>query len=148
MRPTDAYMQTCFSRVVKQIQLGPTITETAKLWIFGDETRDLSELIQRRAKSMFRYITFRSFVELFVESLESNVEERELLLDVLEKTKRDKYGNSYSGMTLEEEIASFEELPVHLHVIKVIFIDILHDLHNSQIEFKPPEKISLFFGLT
>lgn len=146
--PTDTAIQKCFSKVLKQIELGPVVNKAAELWIFGDETRNLGNVIENRAKAMFRYLTFRSFVELYIESIESNQEERDLLLDVMEKSKRDKFGNSLSGLTLEEEVKIFELLPDNLYVIKTIFIDILYDLDNSRIPYKSPEKVNLFLGLT
>ncbi len=145
--PTDECMQKCFSCVVKQIHLGPQVNETAKIWIFGEYTRDMSSLIEKRSKVIFRYLTFISFLKLYVGSISGNSEEREMLLKILDLTKRDECGNSLTNLSMNQEIKEFQKLPAEFHIITVIFIDILRDLKNSAVPFRPAKKRNLFFGL-
>lgn len=146
LNPLEGRVQENFSRVLQMIHVSPAVKSAADSWIFSDSTRDEITLIEQRARIMFRFLTFRSFLELFVESCNIDDAELQAVTDMIEMSKRNLNGSSLRGLSLEDELDQIEALPDYLHVEKCVLKSILTDLHNNPIQWRPEGQIHPFFG--
>jgi hypothetical protein len=152
MDPLHEKVQLNFQRTNEQIQLAPSIYQDATSWLFSEDTRDEIQLIKRRSKVIFRFLTFRSFLELFVESSEKyicDVNDAELRSNVellIEMSKRNARGNSLRGLSLQEELEILENMPASLNIPKSIFKSILIDLNSNVVQYRDSDHIVPFIG--
>lgn len=142
LEPTDRTMQLNFQRVVNQIALAPVVSTAADTWIFSQATRDEIAVIHRRSRAMFRFLTLRSYLELYLQSVDPAAEERNEIIRLIEMSKRNAQGGSLLGKTVQEEIQELNSLPEYLYVEKTILQDILQELSACIVSYRPaPEQI-------
>ncbi len=145
--PLDQRVQANYGKVVAQIKQGTMVEEAAQSWVFSERTRIQIERIRKRAKTMFRFLSFRTFLELYVESLDVRDAERDDVIRLIEFSTRNAAGGPRSGDTLEAELEELETFPAHLHMEKSVLKSILCDLRDTTITYRPDDEIMPFWGI-
>ena len=146
--PLDARVQNNYAKVVSQVALGPVVSKATDAWIFSDETRAEIAVIRARAKTVFRFLAIRTFLELYLESLDARAQDRDDVLALIDLSMRNVQGGSLRGDTLEEELLKLEEMPETLHVEKAVLKGILLDLENTRVKYRAPSEMVPFWGIT
>ena len=95
---------------------------------------------------IIRYLTFRSFLELYEESEEGSVEVKTVVREMILESLRNVEGGSLKGKTLSEELNWLDHLPDSVYCEKTVLHDVLNDLDRTAIGYLSPEKMSPFFG--
>ena len=146
--PVDSRIQANFGRVLYQIESSGIVSSAMSSWLFSDRSRSQVQVIGRRAKCIFRFLTFRSFLELFRENcVESgDTQDLEAVNELIRISIRNAVGGSIEGLSLEQELALISQLPESLHVEKCVLRSILIDLNRYQIDWLPEDKINPFMG--
>jgi hypothetical protein len=93
MDPLDGRWQANYGAILSQIHLGPVVRNAADNWVFSEMTREEIDLILLRSKAIFRFLmnqdsffcsffflrrflSFRTFLELYLDCLDSRARER------------------------------------------------------------------------
>lgn len=146
MPPMDPRFQRCFKMVVDQVELAPVVQEAAESWVFGDNVREECRLIQKRSMAMFRFLAVRSYLELFLRSVDGNVEAKAAVERLIELTTRDVVGSSLAGKNLQEDLDDLDKLPDTIQTERIVMANILTDLDESKVRYIPEEKMCPFVG--
>ena len=144
--PVDDRFQFIISRVLDQIKTSGVVSKATSSWIFGEATRSEVEIIRRRSKAMFRFLAFRSFLELFREACDTTGDTTDLdaVNEIISMSIRNAIGEPF--VSLEEELEHLERLPASMHVEKTVLKSILIDLRKYRVEWLPEDKINPFMG--
>ncbi len=145
--PVDQRVQKNYGQIVNQVALGKVVEEAVQSWVFSQATRDEINLIRKRAKTIFRFLSFRSFLELYIESLDVRAQERDDVTRLIEFSIRSMSGGPRNGASLEEELAELEAFPEYMHVEKSVLKSILCDLRSTTITYRSEEEMSPFWGI-
>jgi hypothetical protein len=144
--PVDARVQKNYSQIVNQVSMGKVVEEAVQSWVFSQQSRDEISLIRKRAKTIFRFLSFRSFLELYLESLDVRAQERDDVTRLIEFSMRSMTGGPRTGATLEEELAELEAFPDSLHVEKSVLKSVLCDLRSTTVWYRSEEDMMPFWG--